>query len=208
MAVKHCLDLCSGTGGFSSAFADADGWDVTTVDVKPEFEPDVVADVMDLQPSDLPESEVVVASPPCPEFSFAGNHDHWENRRPIHNSARDAVAVARHVQALAETLGTYWFIENPKGRLAWIFGPPTGVVHYCAFGKPYKKPTYLWGSHPTGMEYPKCPGDECDHASNTAIQSLPPGIERAAVPRGLSQLILDAVERRAEQSSLVAGEWP
>jgi len=29
----QCLDLFAGLGGFSAAFAEADGWDVVTVDI-------------------------------------------------------------------------------------------------------------------------------------------------------------------------------
>jgi len=207
--VNQCVDLCSGTGGFSSAFREIDEWDVLTVDVNPECDPDMVADVRDLNPSDLPTAEVYLASPPCPEFSFAGNHDHWEGRRPIHPDARDAVALARHVQALCETLGEWWVLENPKGRLSWIFGRPRGTVHYCQYGKSYMKPTFLWGRHPPGLDYRQCPGPECHHTSNTeddgtsAIQSMPSnGLQCAAVPFGLSESILQAVEGQAEQQTL------
>ena len=57
---RVCLDLFSGLGGrrdvehgFSSAFQAADGWDVITVDILDEFNPDLCADVLSLRPSDL-----------------------------------------------------------------------------------------------------------------------------------------------------------
>jgi len=79
-----CLDLFSGLGGFSAAFRDSGRWDVTTVEIEEKFDPDVVADVMDLRPSDLLgilgeyDYLVIVASPPCTVFSPAGNHDLWD----------------------------------------------------------------------------------------------------------------------------------
>jgi hypothetical protein len=47
------LDLFSGLGGFSSAFADSERWRVTTVDIEPRFDPDIQADVFELRPSHL-----------------------------------------------------------------------------------------------------------------------------------------------------------
>jgi len=78
---KHCLDLFSGLGGFSSAFEDADNWEVTTVEIQERFDPDITADVMDLRPTDLPDADVVLASPPCTSFSLAASRlEHFDGR--------------------------------------------------------------------------------------------------------------------------------
>jgi len=44
---QHCLDLFAGLGGFSQAFEEAEGWEVTTVDIQERFGTDICADVMD-----------------------------------------------------------------------------------------------------------------------------------------------------------------
>ncbi|ERJ06618.1 Site-specific DNA methylase protein [Halorhabdus tiamatea SARL4B] len=212
---KQCVDLFAGVGGFSQAFEEHPAWEVTTVDIDPDLDPDIVADVHELQPSDprLPtEPDVVLASPPCTEFSTAGNHDHWdfEAGTPTSDEARDAIALAHHAVGIIKALNPeYWFLENPRGRLRWSFRDPEGTVTYCQFGMNYQKPTDLWGKHPPGFEYLSCsPGADC-HNSNTeddgysAIASMPSGYgERAAVPYGLSEAILDAVEGETEQQQI------
>lgn len=204
------VDLCYGTGGFSSAFEEDPEWTVLGVDIDENTDADIHADVLDLRARDLPEAQVYLGSPPCPEFSFAGNHDHWDGQNPVHNDARDAVVLARHVATLCETLSTdYWFVENPKGRLAWFLGKPQGVVHYCQYGLDYKKPTYLWGEHPKHLEYKKCGGEDGCHKSNTAddgtkaIHALPNGYRaRSRVPPALSTAIKHAVETERTQTTL------
>ena len=82
----RCLDLFCGLGGFSAAFEDSDRWDLTTVDINERFNPDIVADVFELRPSDLEEDfDVVLASPPCTSFSLAanGHHTHFQDDEPL-----------------------------------------------------------------------------------------------------------------------------
>jgi len=50
---KVCIDLFSGLGGFSAAFADADEWTVYTIELVEDFDADIHADVLDLRPSNL-----------------------------------------------------------------------------------------------------------------------------------------------------------
>lgn len=208
MSDRLVLDLFAGLGGFSAAFEDSDRWDVVTVDIEPEFDPDIQADVMDLRPSDLPNPDLVLASPPCTLFSTAGNHDEWdsENKEPVGERSKEHVALVFHTLGLIKALSPeYWFLENPRGRLRWILGEPTGSVTYCQYGKNYQKPTDLWGEHPPGLSYKSCSAGESCHASNgaddgySAIQSMPSDYgERAKVPLELSRAILDTVNAALE----------
>lgn len=207
---KTCLDLFAGTGGFSSAFRDAENWSVIEVERDGKHDPDVQADVWDLQPSDLPNADVVLASPPCTYFSTAGNHDAWDGQEPTSEAAQDAIGLVHHTLGLIHGLDPqFWFLENPRGRLRWFLGNPTGTVTYCQYGRPYQKPTDLWGRHPPGMTYRSCSkGADC-HESNTeddgtpATASMPDDYpERAAVPIELSESILNAVEGFGEQQTL------
>lgn len=213
-----CLDLFSGLGGrrdvehgFSSAFQAAEGWDVVTVDVEPEFNPDVCADVLDLRPSDLLaelgdyDVLVVLAGHPCTLFSTAGNFDEWdlEAREPTGDRAKRHVAMLFHTIGLIRALAPdYWYLENPKrSRASWFIAPPEATVTYCQYGMGYQKPTGLWGDHAPGMTYRSCPRGASCHAGNTAddgtsaVQSMPSDTgERALFPRELSEEILEAVE--------------
>ena len=216
---KVLLDLFSGLGGFSQAFAEADKWDVVTVEIDPEFSPDVCADIWDLTPSDLAEiigpwdTLVVLASPPCTQFTLAGNHDSWDHQRqaPRSPEARDAIGLVYHTLGLIRGLDPrYWFLENPRGRLRWVLGQPTGWVSYCQYGHDAMKPTDLWGQHPV-MEYKKCQaGADCHETNrpqcdgglgNTDVLGHK-AAERAKVPYELSAAILEAVEGRTEQQTL------
>lgn len=214
VADRTCLDLFAGAGGFSAAFADSPRWRVVTVDNREETDPDIVADVMDLRPDDLPDTDVVLAGHPCTLFSTAGNHDEWDHeaREPAGDRAREHVAMVYHTLGLIHALSPeYWFLENPRGRLRWVLGEPEGTVTYCQYGTDYQKPTDLWGDHPDGFTYRSCSrGGDC-HVTNTeddghsAIQSMPSGYdERARMPYELSESICRAVEGRTHQQTLVS----
>ena len=214
---RVCLDLFAGLGGFSAAFQDADGWEVVTVDVEERFDPDIQADVYDLEPGDLPDADVVLAGHPCTVFTKAAAwNDHWdEDGNPQTEQARKHVAMVFHTVGLIRALAPrYWFLENPEGHLRRFLGRPTGSVTYCQYGADYRKPTDLWGHHPPGMTYKACRnGDPCHTPSprrdrpgdEHVAEALPRDpAERSKVPYELSKAILDAVEGRAEQATLFA----
>ena len=195
MSDYHVLDLFCGLGGFSQAFRASDRWDVTTVDIEARFEPDRVADVFDLRPSDFePAFDVVLASPPCKDFSLA-NHMSGED----HVIRGDSIALVYHALGLIRGLRPrYWFMENPTGHLRAWMGEPTATVTYCQYGETYQKRTDLWGQHPP-MTYRRCQrGADC-HANGRNVEdngAMPrDAAERAKVPAELSTSIRDACER-------------
>jgi site-specific DNA-cytosine methylase len=222
---RTCLDLFAGLGGFSAAFEDSPEWEVVTVDVEERFDPDIQADVLDLRPGDLPDADVVLASPPCTQFSLAASrYERFADGEPQTEDAREAVALVYHTIGLIKALSPdYWYMENPQGYLRQVLGRPTGRVTYCQYGTDYMKPTDLWGDHPAGMEYRSCNyGDDC-HAYNTDQEHggkvnardewrddmgdmIRDPAERARVPYELSKCILRAVEGRSEQQSLTEVE--
>ncbi|WP_435125435.1 DNA cytosine methyltransferase [Halobaculum sp. D14] len=226
---RVCLDLFAGLGGFSAAFENAEGWDVTTVELREDLNPDLAADVLELTPGDLldaigtdreeMDAFVVLASPPCTYFSTAGNHDAWnfDANRPTTDEAREAVTLVYHALGLIQALSPdYWFMENPQGRLRWFLGKPTGKVTYCQYGRPYMKRTDLWGDHPP-MTYRTCSRGESCHEANreydgtSAVRVLGDSKEeRSKVPRELSETILYAVEDalagRAPEQATLGGE--
>lgn len=199
---KVCLDLFAGLGGFSAAFDDADGWEVYTVEIDDSHEPDLCEDIYDLRPTDLPDPDIILASPPCQKFSIVnqGNGD-WENGSPKIEGCKDAIGLVYHTLGIIHGLDPdYWFMENPRGLLRTVIGNPEGTVTYCQYGTPYQKPTDLWGNHPPGFSYLSCsPGSDC-HIANPRDEhptqdKYPDDVsERSKVPYELSEAIREAVD--------------
>jgi hypothetical protein len=224
------LDLFAGLEGFSSAFDDSDRWTVTTVEIDPDFEPDITADVFDLRPSNFDtDFDVIVASPPCTQFSFAASrYERFIDGEPQTPDARDAVALVYHTLGLIRGLSpTFWFLENPQGWLRQVIGDPDARVTYCQYGTHYMKPTDLWGDHPDAWMPRSCSyGDGC-HAYNTDGEhggygnpqegwstemhdAIRDPAERAKVPYDLSASIRDACERALDGDAPVqttADQW-
>lgn len=205
------LDLFCGLGGFSQAFAESDRWEVTTVDIEERFDPDRVADVFELRPSDFGEFDVVLASPPCTQFSLAASSlERFVDGEPQTEAARDAVGLVYHALGLINALTPeYWFLENPQGFLRQVIGEPAARVTYCQYGTDYMKPTDLWGDHPQQWIPRSCSyGDGChqyntdqahggDGNVRTMFQQATSGsnaAERAKVPAELSTAIRGACE--------------
>jgi len=199
MSEYRVLDLFCGLGGFSAAFADSDRWSVTTVDIKTRFDPDIQADVFDLRPSDFnTEFDVVLASPPCAQFSLA------QNLNGAHEPDGDHIALVHHALGLIQGLRpAYWVLENPRGRLRSHIGEPTTTVTYCQYGEQRMKPTDLWGHHPPQFIGRRCGyGDDCHYnhrggGINPESDELPhiTSEEVAKVPYQLSESIRDTCER-------------
>ena len=91
------IDLFAGLGGFSAAFTDSPQWSVTTVDIDESFDPDITADVCDLGCGDLPDPDVVLASPPCKCFSVAAA---WQEHFDSDGNPQTAAARVRAVQGI------------------------------------------------------------------------------------------------------------
>ena len=210
MSEYRVLDLFAGLGGFSAAFEDNDRWDVTTVEINPEFDPDITTDVFDLRPSDFEqEFDVIVASPPCTQFSFAASSlERFADGEPQTDDAADAVALVYHTLGLIRGLSPdYWFMENPQGWLRQVIGDPDARVTYCQYGTGYMKPTDVWGTHPVCFEPKRCAAGSGCHEYNTdqshggkgsmsGTDSYPDDpAERSLVPYELSDAIRDACER-------------
>jgi len=176
--MKTVVDLFSGTGSATAAFADSDDWSVFRVEGDPEivdaYGAELQADILKLELGDLPDADVVWASPPCTDFSIACCHKKWtKDKLPQVKSVAESVRlVYRTLWLIQELDPDWWFLENPRGMLRNVMPfPPEGTVTYCQYGFDYMKPTDLFGKHPPSMEYRQCkPMDTC-HLHNPSSRN-------------------------------------
>lgn len=133
-------DLFCGAGGFSTGFLEA-GFEVAfAVDNWPKVEETyranhpgtdfLLEDVTDLDPTDLPHVDVVIGSPPCPEFSVAN-----KKRDPV-----KGMVLVREFERVVEALAPRYFVmENvpPVERyLSSSVYPRVRVLNAADFGVP------------------------------------------------------------------------
>lgn len=205
--MMQVLDLFSGLGGFSAAFDANPNYNVTTVDIDPKFEPEIVADVLDLRWSDLPEADIITASPPCTAFTVMRIGQCWEqdddgNHHPIDDFAKTSLQLVYHTVGLIKAIDPdWWVMENPRGMMRQMFRPPDYEVWYCQYGTSYAKPTDLWGKLPKSFEPKSCSNRNpyCDHdrvsrGTKNGVQNVSNSAQRALVPYDLSNAIKESIE--------------
>jgi len=140
MKIKNVVwDLCSGLGGWSEAFVQ-DDWIVIRVEINPDltYVPHTlhfdVKDYLDWMYL-LPKPDLILASPPCTEFSLAQN---YRGGRPDHP---DMSILEACIDIIKLAQPKYWCIENVSGACKH-FEPYLGK-HTQRAG-----PFYLWGKFP------------------------------------------------------------
>lgn len=203
---RQAVDLFSGTGSATRSFEESFSWEVFKVELEEEFQADLHKDILEVKPEDLPDPEFIWASPPCTKFSIAGCQNHWDKQEgyyiPKHTGSIQAVRlVYRTLWLIHELDPDYWVIENPRGLLRKILGTPTWTITYCQFGDNRMKPTDLWGELPETFEERYCGNGEPCHesaprGSDTGTQGRR-GIDRARVPRGLSDHIFEVIQNES-----------
>lgn len=115
----NVVELFAGTCSCSKV-ARALGHTTFTTDYEEIDGQDLVADIRDLNAKDFPyQPDVLWASPPCEGFSVAAIGKNWtHDHRPKTDSARLGVELVQNAMRLIDELKpTYWFIENPRGKL-------------------------------------------------------------------------------------------
>jgi len=190
------VDLFSGTGSASEPMLER-GWEVERVDWL------LGNDVLDWTPRKG--LDLIWASPPCECFSVASISTHWTGGKRAYIPKTNKAILARYV--VEETLyliekaaPRFWILENPRGVLRKIIGPPTDTTWWCQWGDERAKPTDLWGKIPESiLPLPKCHNGATDHAAaprgaRTGTQGRSTPLERSRIPRRFAEALAEAVE--------------
>lgn len=206
------LDLFCGTKSISNAFKNR-GHEVFTVDWDPQFNPTISVDIGTLTATDIISlcggvPDVIWASPDCTTYSVAAISRHRKrdsdgNLVPISAYAQQCDNTNMHLIALIRELNPkYWFIENPRGglrKMNFMKDLPRYTVTYCKYGDTRMKPTDIWTNHPNPKFIPPCKnGDTCHvsapRGSRTGTQGIKGKIDKARIPEGLCNHIVDICE--------------
>ena len=165
------LDLCSGKGSSSRAFLDL-GHEVFTIDILPEFEPSLIADITTLDFTTIPGSfDIVIFAPPCEKMSIASNNKgHWVKDSntgiisPISPEAKKAIEIVSSGLGIIKyqmnkNPNLIYFIENPRGKMRHteiMKGYNRDSVCYCQYGDLRMKPTDIWHNSKTWFPRSMC----------------------------------------------------
>jgi len=172
------LELYCGTKSFSNVGKEMNN-EVFTIDNNPKFKPDLCIDILKLKKTSFPilKYDVVLASPPCTEFSKSNMPDSWNKNRSV---LPDTRLLQKTIKIIYWIKPKYWVIENVTGARPFF---------YLFLGE-YKKKVgsrYLWGDFPIF---------DCKNVYGK--WKLPPGDDRPAlrslIPYDLSLALCKSIE--------------
>lgn len=199
------LELFSGTESFSRT-ARFMGLKTFTIDNDFKFKPSLCADILALEPADIPEDfrhpTILWASPPCTSFSQMAVWAHWKDFEPRSTFAKVSIALIRKTITLIEVLQPkWWFIENPVSVLRKFpeMQLPRKTVCYCRYGDFRMKPTDIWTNlkswNPREMCYNGCSDHiSAPRGSTTGTQGMNP-TESGRIPQLLCREIIEEAIR-------------
>jgi DNA (cytosine-5)-methyltransferase 1 len=167
--MRLAIDLCCGTGGWTSGLT-KEGFEVIGFDViaHPGYSGQrVLADVRTLDGRRFREASLIVASPPCEEFSR--HSQPWTRRRV---PPPPDLSIAEACYRLAREAGVPLVLENVRGAQSWL-GPAVWRWGAC----------YLWGDGVPILRQWTKPGNGKERLSSKER------MKRARVPEELARFI-------------------
>ena len=170
MTAPLAIDLCCGLGGWTEGLL-SEGWRVRGYDIEAHEYGDerypaelVLRDVLEMHGSELADADLIVASPPCTEYSYMAMP--WRRAKQIARALRgedefpDSYRGSRTVEQLnaifdacfrlqreaSEAAGRHipMVVENVRGAEPWVGRAGWNFGSY-----------YLWGDVPALMPKPQ-----------------------------------------------------
>lgn len=138
-----CIDLFSGMGGWAAGFL-AEGWRVIGFDIVPQPQYPglfVQQDVATLHGAQFRQAHVIVASPPCQEYSYRAMP--WKRAKALPPPSNRLFETPFRIQREAcDAAGRYipLIVENVQGAQPWV---GRARWHHGSY--------YLWGDVPALM---------------------------------------------------------
>ena len=146
------IDLFCGAGGFSLGFKQAgfdiilgiDTWDLALR----TYEENIGArvwrqDVRDLEAKDFPACDVLIGSPPCPDFSVARYRGKtWNNKKA------DLSCIDAFYKILQTLKPKFWIWENVLGVLKYSFFQPYAILNAQNYGVHQRRERVFIGNFP------------------------------------------------------------
>lgn len=217
--MPRLLELFCGTKSISKVFKD---WEVISVDIDPQFEPTICADILDLSPymfdeyGEYGKIDFIWASPPCTTFSVSSIGRHWnKDHTPKTKAAEQGLYILHRTMKLIERIkpSVGFIIENPRGKMRKmpiLDGLKRYTVTYCQYGDFRMKPTDLWSNLELEFLPPCNNGDSCHvsapRGSRTGTQGMGTAIQKGVIPEQLAQSIYEQINNRRGNSSS-ASRW-
>jgi len=204
---KIMIEFFSGSGNLANTFRN-EGYKTLTIDSNVKNNPDLVLDILNLNPGSLPNDfknpDVIHFGVPCTKFSIAGNQNNFTNFMPNNVESCIALALVYKCLDLIKILKPkYWLIENPIGYLRkfpFMERLPKKEVWYCQYGNKTAKPTDFWTNLSSWIpkkcfnNNPNCNHERAPRGTQTGTQGLSNAYYRGIYPKLLCEEIVLACE--------------
>ena len=208
----NLLELHAGSRSIGNA-AEKLGLNVFSVDWQQFDNIDLVIDIEELKPSDIPFiPDIIWTSPDCTTYSIAAISSHRNGLIPISDYAKkcdkvnfNQIKLINYFLSINSNLK--FFIENPRGmmrKMPFVYGIDRATVWYCQYGDNRAKPTDIFTNHLFSIfnekgwipKYEcfngniKCHHEAAPRGSKTGTQGKKGSYERSKIPTKLANDIL------------------